>query len=134
MRLKTRVSGGGAALALVLALAVPGLAQETKPTTPGKPTANPAAQAPAPAPTTPTPTTTPAAQAMQGNFDPAVARRITPEDVKKRMDAGEKTIIVDSRSSTGDTIIKGAVHVPNAKLDAWAKDIAKDTLIVSYCT
>lgn len=133
MRLKKTVSGAAVG-ALALAMAVPGLAQGTKPTTPAASPATPSAQAPASPSATPSPTAAPATQAAQPTFDPAVARRITPADVKKRMDAGEKTIIIDSRSSPGDTIIKGAVHVPNAKLDAWAKDVAKDTLIVTYCT
>ena len=133
MRLKRTVSGAATG-ALALAMAVTGLAQGAKPTAPAAPPAKTSAQAPSPPSATPSPTAAPAAQAAQPTFDPAVARRITPAEVKKRMDAGEKTIVVDSRSSPGDTIIKGAVHVPNAKLDAWAKDIAKDTLIVSYCT
>jgi len=65
---------------------------------------------------------------------PGEARRISADDLKKRMDAGEKPIILDTRFATGDTIAKGAVHVTNDKIDAWAKDVPKDKLIVAYCT
>ena len=66
--------------------------------------------------------------------DPGVTRRITPEEVQRRRDAGEKPIILDTRASVGEVIIRGAVHVPNDRIEAWAKDCAKDALIVTYCT
>jgi len=67
-------------------------------------------------------------------FDPGVARRITPEEVQKRRQHGEKAIILDTRPSPSDAIIKGAVHVPNDRIESWAKDAPKDALIVTYCT
>jgi len=67
-------------------------------------------------------------------FDPGIARRITPEEVQKRREGGEKAIILDTRPSPSDAIIKGAVHVPNDRIEAWAKDAPKDALIVTYCT
>jgi hypothetical protein len=66
-------------------------------------------------------------------FDPAVARRIGVEELSKRLDAGERVVIIDSRAGVDGTMIKGAVHVPNDRLEAWAKGVAKDTLIVTYC-
>jgi len=67
--------------------------------------------------------------------EPGVVRRITPEEVQQRRDAGEKPIILDARTSVGsDVIIRGAVHVPNERIEAWAKDTPKDALIVAYCT
>ena len=66
--------------------------------------------------------------------DPGVARRITPADLQKRMAAGEKAIVLDTRASVGDTIAKGAVHVPNDQIETWAKDVPKGTLIAAYCT
>ena len=68
------------------------------------------------------------------DFDPGVARRIKPEEVQRRRDAGEKAIIVDTRASVGNLIAKGAVQVPNDRIEAWAKDVPKDALIVAYCT
>jgi len=67
-------------------------------------------------------------------LDPAVARRITPEDVQRRREAGEKPIILDTRASVGDLIVQGAVHVPSERIEAWAKDVPKGALIVAYCT
>jgi hypothetical protein len=67
-------------------------------------------------------------------FDPEVARRITPEEVQRRRAAGERPIIVDTRSSVGDAIAQGAVQVTNDRIESWAKDKPKDALIVTYCT
>ena len=67
-------------------------------------------------------------------FDPGVVRRITPEEVRQRREAGEKPIILDARASVGDVIIRGAVRVPNERIEAWAKNAPKDALIVTYCT
>ena len=67
-------------------------------------------------------------------FDPGVARRITPEEVQRRRDGGEKALIVDTRSRPSDVIVRGAVHVPNDRTEVWAKDVPKDALIVTYCT
>ena len=100
--------------ALVLAYATPGLAQQPAPAT---------KQAQEKTATTPTEA-----------FDPKVARRITPDDVKKRMDAGEKVVFIDTRSGFSGPVIKGAQHVTSDKIEGWSKEIAKDMLIVAYCT
>lgn len=76
----------------------------------------------------------PTAQAPAQAFDPKVARRITADEVKKRLDAGEKVVIIDTRSKFSGPMAKGAAHVPSDKLDAWAKEHPKDALIVAYCT
>jgi len=67
-------------------------------------------------------------------FDPAIARRVTVDDVKKWLDEGTKIRIIDTRSAFTGAMVKGAEIVPDAKLTEWAKDLAKDTLIVAYCT
>ena len=67
-------------------------------------------------------------------FDPAVARRITPEEVQQRQKAGEKAIIVDTRAGVGGEIVKGAIIVPGAGIEDWGKNVAKTALIVTYCT
>jgi len=67
-------------------------------------------------------------------FDPQVARRITPDEVQRRRAAGERPIIVDTRSSVGDVIAQDAVQVNNERIESWAKDKPKDALIVTYCT
>jgi hypothetical protein len=67
-------------------------------------------------------------------FDPSVARRIKPEEVQQRQKAGQKAIILDTRASMSDEIVKGAVLVPADGIEAWAKNVPKKTLIVAYCT
>jgi hypothetical protein len=67
-------------------------------------------------------------------FDPAIARRITPDEVQQRLKAGEKPIMLDARGSFGDVVAQGAVQVPADRLEAWAKDVPKKSLIVAYCT
>ena len=74
-----------------------------------------------------------AEEAARG-FDPAVARRITPDEVQERLKAGEKPIMLDARASVGDVVAQGAVHVPSDRLEGWAKDVPKKSLIVAYCT
>jgi hypothetical protein len=68
------------------------------------------------------------------DVDPGVARRLAPEEVQRRIAAGEKPIILDTRASLGDEKAKGAQHVPNDRIETWAKDVPKDALIVAYCT
>ena len=108
----------GAALALAPSV---GLAQQTAPKT-----APPAAPQAAPQATAP----------VQQAFDPKVARRISADEIKKRMDAGEKVIIIDTRSKFTGPMVKGAEHVTADQLEQWAKDksIAKDAFILAYCT
>jgi rhodanese-related sulfurtransferase len=67
-------------------------------------------------------------------FDPAVARRITVEQVKARLDKGDKILFVDTRADIPDVMIRGAVQVPEDKLDTWARTVSKNALIVIYCT
>jgi rhodanese-related sulfurtransferase len=64
---------------------------------------------------------------------PAEARKIEIPDVQSRMTAGKKIVFVDGRGNVAGKIIKGAVHVPFDKVEAWSKDVPKDTLIVAYC-
>ncbi|MGH9823130.1 MAG: rhodanese-like domain-containing protein, partial [Blastocatellia bacterium] len=59
---------------------------------------------------------------------------IAAKDLKVRLDKHQKTIIVDARGSLSGQMIKGAVHVPSAKLDDWAKSADKSAFIVTYCT
>ena len=115
MRLPVLIAG--AALALVPSA---GLAQHTAPkTAPPAPQAAPQA-------------TAPPAQA----FDPKVARRISADEIKKRMEAGQKVIIIDTRSKFTGPMVKGAEHVTGDQLEAWVKGkgIAKDAFILAYCT
>lgn len=58
---------------------------------------------------------------------------MTAAEVKKRLAKGHITVL-DVRGDVGGEMIKGAQHVPLAKLDDWAKGHSKSTLVVSYCT
>ena len=66
--------------------------------------------------------------------DPLTARRITPADIQRRIEAGARPIVLDTRGVFGPTIAKGAVHVPVDAVAAWAKDVRKNALILAYCT
>ena len=61
-------------------------------------------------------------------------QQMTANDLKARLDKGEKVIIIDARHDLGGQILKGAIHVPSDKLDDWAKDADKSAVIVTYCT
>lgn len=67
-------------------------------------------------------------------FNPRVVRRITTDDVKLRVEAGEQMLVVDVRSSFTGPKIKNAAHVPLKKLAEWAKEVPRDALVVTYCT
>jgi hypothetical protein len=122
MQLKTLFLG----TALTLACAAPGLAQQP----PGKP-----AQGGAPAAMPAKPMAgAPAAQTQAESFDVAVARRIDAAEVKQKLDAGEKIIILDTRAGVSGPVAKGAEHVTYDKIEDWAKTHKKDALIVAYCT
>jgi rhodanese-related sulfurtransferase len=64
----------------------------------------------------------------------AAKQQMTAKDLKARLDKGENVTIIDARHELGGQIIKGAIHVPSDKLDAWAKDADKNAVIVTYCT
>ena len=68
------------------------------------------------------------------NSTEVAKQQMTAKDLKAKLDNGEKVIIIDARHELGGQIIKGAIHVPSDKLDAWAKDADKSSVIVTYCT
>jgi rhodanese-related sulfurtransferase len=64
--------------------------------------------------------------------------RITVDDVRKRMEAGEEFIFVDTRNpqawSQSDVKLPKAIRVPLDSLDENLSKIPKDRPIVTYCT
>jgi rhodanese-related sulfurtransferase len=68
----------------------------------------------------------------------ADARRITVEELKKRMEAGEDFTVIDVRNprawAESDTQIPEAIRVPLDKLDENLPRIPKDKPVVAYCT
>jgi adenylyltransferase/sulfurtransferase len=68
----------------------------------------------------------------------ADAPRITAEELKRRMDAGEQFIMIDVRNpkawAEADTVIPGAIRVTLDKLDEDLSRIPKNKPVVAYCT
>jgi membrane protein DedA with SNARE-associated domain len=64
--------------------------------------------------------------------------RITPEDLKTRLDAGEDLMLVDVRHRVDfeaePSIIPGALHLTTEELEARHLEIPRDREIVLYCT
>jgi len=64
--------------------------------------------------------------------------RITVEELKKRMDAGEDFTVIDVRKperwQQSDTMIPEAIRVPLDTLEQNLPRIAKDRPVVAYCT
>lgn len=68
----------------------------------------------------------------------ADAPRITAEELKRRMDAGEDFTVIDVRNpaawADADTVIPGAIRVPFDEFEKQLSRIPKNRPIVAYCT
>ena len=68
----------------------------------------------------------------------ADAPRLTVEELKKRMEAGEDFTVIDVRNpkawAESDTQIPEAIRVPLDKLDENLPRIPKGKPVVAYCT
>jgi len=64
--------------------------------------------------------------------------RVTPEEVKERMDRGEKFTFVDSRNeqdwSQSDVKLPGAIRIPAEEIGKRVGDLPRDRTIITYCT
>jgi len=61
--------------------------------------------------------------------------RIAIPDLKKKLDSGEKFLLIDVREDwelKQDGAIPGAIHIPMGDLDKRMKDIPKDVELVFY--
>jgi len=71
-------------------------------------------------------------------FTMANAPRITAEELKRRMDAGEDFTLIDTRNpqawAESDTQIPEAIRVRVDDLEANLPRIPKDRPVVAYCT
>jgi rhodanese-related sulfurtransferase len=69
---------------------------------------------------------------------PMEPKRITVQEVKAKLDRGEKIIFLDARNPSAwtseNTKIPGAIRVPADKIDQHLAEIPKDGIIVTYCT
>lgn len=59
--------------------------------------------------------------------------RITPQELKVKLEAGEPVLIVDVRKSTDGGKIRGAVHFPLAQIEAGIARLPGGREIVTYC-
>lgn len=66
------------------------------------------------------------------------APRITPDDLKRRMDAGEEFTVIDVRNpqawAESDTMIPEAIRVPIDDYEGHLSEIPKSRAVVTYCT
>jgi rhodanese-related sulfurtransferase len=66
------------------------------------------------------------------------APRITVEELKRRLDAGEDFTIIDVRNpqawGQSDTMMPEAIRVPLDDFERHLSQIPKDRPIVAYCT
>jgi membrane protein DedA with SNARE-associated domain/rhodanese-related sulfurtransferase len=64
--------------------------------------------------------------------------RITPEELKRRLDAGEDVLVVDVRDrldfEAEPAIIPGALHLTTEELERRHREIPRERDIVLYCT
>jgi membrane protein DedA with SNARE-associated domain len=64
--------------------------------------------------------------------------RITPEELKRKIDTGEDVVVVDLRHSVefeaADSKIAGALHLLPGELEQRAQEIPRDRDVVLYCT
>ena len=62
-------------------------------------------------------------------------QRIAIPDLKKKLDSGEKLLLIDVREDweiKQNGAIPGAIHIPMGELDERMKDIPKDVEIIFY--
>ena len=66
------------------------------------------------------------------------APRITVEQLKQRMDAGEDVTLIDTRNPVAwgesDTMMPGAIRVPFDEWEQHLSRIPKSRPVVTYCT
>ncbi len=66
------------------------------------------------------------------------APRITVDDLRKRMEAGEDFVLIDTRNpqawAQSEVKLPEAIRVPLDNLDESLPNIPKDKPIVAYCT
>ena len=64
--------------------------------------------------------------------------KITPEEVKRRMEAGEPLAFVDVRNpkawDSSDAKLPGAVRVPPAEAEQYLGSIPRGRPVITYCT
>jgi rhodanese-related sulfurtransferase len=73
-----------------------------------------------------------------GRFSMADALRITVDDLKRRMEAGEDFALIDVRNpqawGESNSMLPEAIRVPPDKLEENLPRIPKNRPVVAYCT
>ena len=68
----------------------------------------------------------------------AEIKKITIDEVKKRMDKGESILFIDTRNpnawSESDVKLPGARRIHFSELEQHLEDLPRDRPIVTYCT
>lgn len=81
---------------------------------------------------------TPPVAAHQEKSEPVPEGRISIHELKRKLHAKEKLVILDNRTGSswiGSLVkIKGAIHMPNDQVSSRIDEIPKDREIVTYCT
>jgi rhodanese-related sulfurtransferase len=64
--------------------------------------------------------------------------RITPEELKAKLEGGEDVMVADVRHrvefESGPTITPGALHLMIEELEALPQEVPRDRDVVLYCT
>jgi len=64
--------------------------------------------------------------------------RLTVDDVKRRLDRGEKVTFIDTRNpiawAASKVKVPGAVRVPLDKVSELVATLPRDQLLIAYCT
>ncbi len=65
-------------------------------------------------------------------------RRITVDEVKKKMDEGESILLIDTRNphdwSESSVKLPGALRIHYSELEQHLEELSRDRTIVTYCT
>jgi len=65
-------------------------------------------------------------------------QRITVDELRKRLDAGEPFLFLDTRNpkawGESDVKVPGAIRVPVGHFEDYLAELPKDRPIVTYCT
>jgi rhodanese-related sulfurtransferase len=69
---------------------------------------------------------------------PAMATRVTPEEIRERLARKEKLTFVDARNpeawSGSNEKLPGAIRIPADEVAKHVGDLPRDRTIITYCT
>jgi len=66
------------------------------------------------------------------------ATRVTPDEIKERLDRGEQFAFLDTRNpkawAEADTKLPGAIRVPADEVEQHLNENPRDRTVITYCT